>query len=260
MIDNTQNMFFIPVSSTGSEQPVSSVAFVTAEDGENYQELMRRLESLHDCDRVKPFSASVVGSDKPSQTDYHQGISQCLRREKCLVYIIWSGALESLNGNQCPPIKTLIRSLMFRPLRNVSSKSVENVMYKLILLQLGSKGNNRFVSTSLNSTHIFWEGSPGDSDFDAQKCAEHVHGIVMKKLEGVKSEKLVTQKTTSSHSFPPSNGSLSQDAFLKIVDSKLDAHAEKIKKHITSEAKGVKEAVDCGFENINEKIDDSNLA
>lgn len=150
---------------------VSKIAFVTSNDSANYTSLEEELASLHGCERVQPVA------ENDSNDECCCNIVSLLKSEDCLVYIIWSGSLDTLNGTHNPRLKGLIRLL---------PTSVDaSVMQRLIFLQLGSKGTVDKTVSPLNSIHIFWEVSAEDSSFDAKACGRHVCQLVKERLQGV---------------------------------------------------------------------------
>lgn len=137
----------------------------------------------HGCDRIQPVA--MVHGHTPTLNDYWCGIARLLKKETSLVYIIWSGSLESVNGTHHPPIKKIVQSLANRPLRTNLQNST-SVMHRLVFLQLGSKGEVECLVSNLNSIYVFWALSADDADFDAKKCGEHVYKEVKDKLEWLK--------------------------------------------------------------------------
>ncbi len=150
---------------------------MTAEHTPKYQELMTVLLKEHgDCKRV-----SLINTIDPTRDDYVNSISRCLKtEEECLVYIIWNGSLESINQNRtpCPPIKDVIRSFSLSPLK----KQSHSVMHRLILLQLGSKGNVDSIISPQGSITVCWNIAGDDNAFNPRECGEYVCRTVKVKL------------------------------------------------------------------------------
>lgn len=155
---------------------VSKIAFVTSNGSANYTSLEEELASLHGCERVQPVA------ENDSNDECCCNIISLLKSEDCVVYIIWSGSLDMLNGTLNPRLKGLIRLL------SISVDAGSSVMQRLIFLQLGSKGTVDKTVSPLNSIHVFWEVSAEDSSFDAKACGRHVCRLVKERLQGVRVE------------------------------------------------------------------------
>lgn len=161
---------------------VSRVVFITASDSPIYNTLEKEIMTQHSCERVHPVAMLDNGST-PSFDEFWCGITKLLKKGCCLVYVIWSGALETVNGTHYPPIKKLIRSLADRPLRINDSRGSNSVMHKLIFLQLGSKGTVNHLLSNLKSITVFWGTSADDDTFDAKQCAQSVCKTVKERLK-----------------------------------------------------------------------------
>ena len=253
---------------------VSSVAFVTAEDTTNYQELTKEILVGHDCERIQPVS--TADGFKPTLDDFCVGIARCLRKEKCLVYIIWSEALESMNDKNYPPMKNIIRTLVNRPLlsstatRSSNDKSNDSVMHRLVLFQLGSK-DKRHQTTPLGSSIVSWDMSVHDINFDAKQCGEYVCNIIKERF---KSEQDFSQTKTSSHTpgskVEVSNGLISSSNAAVLVtppppyeedhSSTLNPNTSTASTHsllanmIEDQTNKIKDAVREEMENANAKV------
>lgn len=119
----------------------------------------------------------------PTLNEYWCGIANVLKQGHCLVYIMWSGALEMVNGTHHPPMKKLIRLLADRPLRINDSHGTNSVMHRLIFLQLGSKGTVDNLLSNTKSITLFWEKSADEDSFDAKLCAQSVCKEVKARLK-----------------------------------------------------------------------------
>ena len=164
----------LSLSASPSTDGITRVAFVTAGHSSNYENLINEIKAQHDgCTRVQPV-AMGSSTDTPTLDDYCCGIANLLKKGDCLVYIIWSGALETVNGGHNPPIKKLVSFLRDRPLLRKDGHGPVSVMHNLVLLQLGSLGTKEYLLTEVKSLLVFGEVSADDALFDAKKCAETI--------------------------------------------------------------------------------------
>ena len=146
----------------------------------SYQQLEEELLTRHACPRVQPVATSSP-THTPTLDDYWRRIAGLLKGGKSLVYIIWSGSLETVNDSHHPPIKKVVRSLTHQHLK----KDSHSVMHRLILVQLGSKGTETQITRENDVTYVFWDKSAEEGDFDVSKCADHVCGVVKDRLKPV---------------------------------------------------------------------------
>lgn len=110
-----------------------------------------------------------------SLEDYWRRITTVLREGKSLVYVVWSGALESLNGSCIPPIRKILQFF--------TSRQSQKNMHRLVLVQLGSKGTVHQIVAERGVTFVFWNQRADDHDFGAKACATHVHEVVRTRLK-----------------------------------------------------------------------------
>ncbi len=252
---------------------MSGVIFLTNGETQNYKDLEIELLAQHRCNRIQPV-ATPPGHD-PSWDRTWCGIASRLKKENCLVYVIWSGSLETTNGNHNPPIRKVIQSLD-RPLRK-NTPSKESVNHRLVLLQLGSKGTVDQLATDLY-TKVFWDVSAEDPSFDVKKCGRHVYNVVSsvlreneqpvknnesKKLvkgeksfiDGVAPSALIVgegkppPKERTSDDKPVTEGQLKET--VKTIITTLNENKEEVIKHVYSVGRQV--------EYVAEKVDDQSI-
>ena len=152
---------------------------------------MTRLSSVlrvcHGCERLHPV-ASDGSADQPSSVaDLHLQICRWLQ-EGVLVYIIWEGSLEKLNGNN-----TISRIVRLFSSQNKRDKN----MHQLIFLQLGGHPDDSSMKSTVLPNHSLWlfQESPGSQGFDLQSCAQQVHDAVIQRLRKENSRQLITRNT-----------------------------------------------------------------
>ena len=254
---------------------VSGLIFLTDGTTQNYQDLEKELLMQHECDRIQPVAAHP--NSTPLWDSTWGAIASRLKNENenCLVYIIWSGSLETLNGNHDPPIRKVIQS--FDRLLHKNTPSKETVNHRLILVQLGSKGTVDELTSHLN-TKVFWKESAEDANFNAKECSKHISKVVRRVLlEKHRQAKNSTTKVTVDKSFVdgPANTALktgrSHDSKLQpgkqdtlttadsdIIKEKLDTiivRLDESKKDVIEHVDSVGRQV----EYVSDKIDEQNI-
>ena len=248
---------------------MSRAAFVTSSEEPNYKKLEEEILTQHNWDRAHPVASSENGT--PTFDDYWTWIAKLLKKGDCVVYIIWNGALETVDDSQAPPIAKLVRSLKNRPLNIQDGRGSHSVMHRLVFLQLGAKGTVDHQDSHLHSKEAFWEVSVEDVCFNPRKCASTVCKIVTAHLEAMETTTRSTENSRYTRtenyygntakakpvedvdSSDPSNLSKLFGTFEASINKKLEKnHAEVIQK-----VQGVDEkvqGVDDKVQGVDEKV------
>ena len=149
----------------------SHISFVTPTetDTKHYKDLTESLASCHQL-QEEPFIPDGTINDN---NQYALQLFNKLRsrREDHLVYIIWDGKLESLNGHG-----SHISSLF----EEIQSRGV--TLHNLLLVQLGN-GATEPLQRQDGLTIYPVLNSPKDSNFSGKVCGEQIYSIVSRDIE-----------------------------------------------------------------------------